>query len=429
MHFPLRLFSLAAILFCHWQQAANAQDWPRFRGPDGMGVSPNINLPARWSETSNLHWKVNLPGPGSSSPIIYGERLFLTCSTGKGRELKRHLLCFDKMTGKKLWQQTVDAAQPEDRYSGYLTEHGYASNTPTCDGQRVYAFLGKSGVFAFDLDGKKVWSFDVGKQSSNRRWGSAASPILLKDLLIINAGEEGRAIFALDKATGKQIWKAAGNSLELAFGTPVIAKLNNGTQELLISAVGELWSIYPSTGKLKAYKTLRLNGNITPSVVFENDIAYTFGGYPSTGGQAIKMGGRKVLPESDVLWSTQIGSYVATPLLHDGHLYWVTDKGQAVCLNAASGEEIYRQRLKELKSGGRPFYASPVYVDGKIIVPSRRSGIFVFAAKPKFEQLGINRFEDDSNFNASIAVSSERLFLRSDESLYCVGHNQNLRKK
>lgn len=403
------------------QSSVGAQDWNRFRGPDGMGISENKSVPETWSESENLIWKSKLPGAGASSPIVIGAKVFVTCYSGSSRTMKRHLICFDKNSGKEIWQKSIDAVQPEDSYSGYLREHGYASNTPTSDGEMVFAFFGKSGVYAFDMDGNQKWKFDVGQQSSNRRWGSAASLVMYKDLVIVNAGEEGRAIFAIKKATGEQVWKAPGAALELAYGTPVIAKLNDESEELLISAVGELWSIFPETGKLKAYKSLNLTGNITPSIVFKNDVAYTFGGYPSTVGQAIKIGGSKVLPDSDVVWSTQIGSYVPTPVLYKDHLYWVTDRGQAICLKADSAEKVYQERLRGLKTGGRPFYASPVVVDGKIIVPSRKSGIFVFAAEPKFEQIAVNKFEDDSEFNGTVAVSESRLYFRSNEYLYCVG--------
>ncbi len=209
--------------------------------------------------------------------------------------------------------------------------------------------------------------------------------------------------------------------MELAYGTPVIAKPAGGVDEVLISAVGELWSINPESGKLNAYKTLRLTGNISPSIVYSDDVAYTFGGYPSTEGQAVKIGGRKVLPESDIVWSTRTGSYVATPLLYQDHLYWVTDRGQAISLNAKTGKVVTQERLRGLRSGGRPFYASPVFADGKIIVPSRRSGIFVFEAKPEFKQLAVNKFDDDTDFNGTIAISDQRLYMRSNQFIYCVG--------
>lgn len=414
------LFSLLTAFFV-LNSMTSAQDWTRFRGEDGLGISQDKGIPATWSENENLVWKFKMPGSGSSSPIVVGDKILVTCYSGSPRALKRHLVCLDKKTGDKIWDKEIGATHPEDSYSGYLTEHGYASSTPTSNGKMVFVFCGKSGVFAFDMDGNQKWQADVGTQSSNRRWGSAASPILFEDKVIVNAGEEARAIYAFDQATGEQAWKADGGSLELAYGTPTIAKLKNGTQELLISAVGELWSINPKNGKLNAYMTLRLRGNVSPSIVFAEDVAYTFGGYPSTEGQAIKIGGRKVLPESDILWSTRTGSYVATPLLYEGHLYWVTDRGQAICMKADSGKVVYQERLRGLKSGGRPFYASPVYVDGKIIVPSRRSGVFVFAAKPEFEQLAVNKFDDDSDFNGTIAVSESKIYLRSNNFLYCVG--------
>ena len=194
-------------------QLVGASDWPRFRGPDGAAVSVETNLPVTWSDTENLKWKAPLPGPGSSSPILSGERVFVTCysrygidrrNPGKPEDLKRHLLCLNAADGKTIWKRTVDAVLPEDPYQGYLREHGYASSTPVADGQRVYVFFGKTGVLAFDVEGNPLWRTDLGGESSNRRWGSASSPILYENLVIVNASEEGRSLVALDKMTGKE---------------------------------------------------------------------------------------------------------------------------------------------------------------------------------------------------------------------------------
>lgn len=417
----IRFLSLLSVSFITLVSPSGADDWARFRGPGGLGISQDTGVPTQWSEEENLVWKFKLPGSGSSSPIVIGDKVFVTCHAGSPSALKRFLVCLNKVSGDKVWEQEIGAINPEDSYRGFIQEHGYASSTPTSDGKMVYVFCGKSGVYAYDLEGNQKWHAPVGTQSSNRRWGSASSPIVYKDKVIVNAGEEARAIIAFDKSSGKELWRADGGSLELAYGTPTIAKPTNGTDELLISAVGELWSINPESGKLNAYKTLRLTGNISPSIVYSNDVAYTFGGYPSIEGQAIKVGGRKVLPESDVVWSTRTGSYVATPLLYEDHLYWVTDRGQAISMNAKTGDVVQQVRLRGLKSGGRPFYASPVYVDGKIIVPSRRSGIFVFEANPEFKQLAVNKFDDDTDFNGTIAISDSRLYLRSNQFIYCVG--------
>ena len=216
---------------------ASAADWLRFRGPGGDGISVEAEIPLTWSETQSLAWRTPLPGPGSSSPIVSGDRAFVTSYSGYGvrdvsdgskEGLKRHLVCVRLEDGEVLWTKTIAAEMPEDDHAGYLTEHGYASSTPVTDGQQVFVFLGKSGVLAFDMDGNEQWRVGVGKESSNRRWGSAASPVLYKDTVIVNASEEGRAILALDKQTGQEVWKAEAASLELTYGTPTLVDLPDG---------------------------------------------------------------------------------------------------------------------------------------------------------------------------------------------------------
>ena len=241
-----------------------AEDWRRFRGPDGRGVRLESEAPLKWSDTEKLKWKAPLPGPGSSSPIVVGKRVFVTCYSGEGDALKRHIVCVNRADGEPVWSKSIDAVQPEDGYRGYITEHGYASNTPVTDGERLYVFLGKSGVIAFDLDGNEAWRVSVGTESSNRRWGSAASLVLYKDTVIVNASEESQSIQALDKATGKQIWNAEAGSLELAYGTPTLVELEDGRPRLLIGVPSELWALNPDNGKLAWYAETNLTGNICP---------------------------------------------------------------------------------------------------------------------------------------------------------------------
>ena len=412
-----------------------ASDWKRFRGPNGSGVSDEKNLPISWGDSDswidseNLKWKIPLPGVGSSFPIVVGDRVFVTCYSGYGldskspgdiKDLKRHLLCLDAKSGKIIWQKDVEAVLPEDQYRGYIREHGYASNTPVSDGERVYVFFGKTGVLAYDMDGAKLWQVSVGSGSSNRRWGSAASPILYKNLVIVNASEESRSIIALDKTTGKEIWKAESNKLELSYTTPVIVPLDKGQQELVISMPREVWGLNPDTGKTNWYAGINLSGNISPSPMTANGIVYVFGGYPSIGGVAIRTGGKGDVTDSHVMWSTADASYITTPVIFGEHLYWVSDKGYAYCMEADTAEVIFREKL-EISGGGNPFYASVVLADGKIYAVSRKNGTFVFAAKPQFQQLAHNQLaSDDSDFNASPAISNGRIFLRSNTYLYCI---------
>jgi len=410
---------IVVLLLCG--TVAVAEDWSRFRGPDGAGISADAAIPVTWNESENLKWKTPLPGAGSSSPIVVGDRIFVTSFSGEGQSLERQLVCIDRKDGAIQWTQSVVAEQPEDAYQGYLKEHGYASSTPVSDGNSVFAFFGKSGVIAFDLDGTQLWKVSVGKESSNRRWGSAASLTLYKDTVIVNASEESQSVRALDKATGKEAWKASAGSLELAYGTPTLVKVDDNRSELVMGVPGEVWGLNADTGKLTWYAETTLTGNICPSVVIDGDIAFVFGGYQSSGSHAIRVGGKGDVTDSHMVWSTRNSSYVATPILHEGHLYWVDDRGQAFCVEAKSGELVYRERLKGVDSGGRPFYASPVLAGGKLYVVSRWNGTFVFAAKPEFEQIAQNKFEsDESDFSATPAISNGELFLRSGKFLYCV---------
>jgi outer membrane protein assembly factor BamB len=424
-----RLASVAAAILLT-TAAASAADWPRFRGPGGLGLGESA-VPLEWSDEKNLLWKAPLPGPGSSSPVIHGDDVFVTCYSGYGvpadrggepAQLARHLLCIDRQTGAEKWRRDVPGALPEDTYEGFLTEHGYASSTPVVDADAVYAFFGKSGVIAFDRAGKELWRVGVGKESSNRRWGSAASLIRHGDLVIVNAAEESQSIRGLDRRTGREVWKAEAAALELAYGTPAIARLADGREEIVVAVPSEVWGLDPATGKIRWYASHALTGNISPSVIVDGDVVYVFGGFRSAGSLAVRAGGSGDVTKSHVLWTSKASSYVATPLLHDGHLYWIDDRGQAFCSSAATGAQVYRSRVAEITGGGRPVYASPVLSDGRLIVATRWGGTLVLPAKPDYAVLACNRFAgDESDFSGTPAIADGRLYLRSGRFLYCVG--------
>lgn len=398
---------------------ASAGDWPQFLGPGGLARSSET-VPTSWDDTENVGWKVDLPGSGSSSPIIVGNQIILTCYVDAPVPL-RQVICFDKSDGKKDWSVDFPIDYREDGYRGYITEHGYASNSPVTDGENIYVFLGKGGVHSISLAGEKNWSVDVGKGSSNRQWGSAASLLLFEDSVIVNAAEESRAIIALDKATGKEVWRQDADMLELTYGTPRIVNAEGEVPELVISVPGEIWSMNPRTGKLMWYCESPMTGNVSPSIILDGETIYSFGGYRASGSIAVKVGGKDDVTDSHVQWSNRSSSYVATPLLVDGRFYWIDDRGIAYCTSAKDGEVIYKSRVNDLESG-RPVYASPVLIGDKIYVVTRRSGTVVYAPTEEFEPIAKNRFADDeSDFNASPAVSDGKLYLRSDKSLYCIG--------
>src|SRR5262245_5741367 len=267
---------LVALCFILCTLPAGAADWPGFRGPGGLAVAEDKELPTTWDGTKNLVWKVKLPGPGGSSPITLGDRVFVTCYSGYGAgedgeqaDLRRHLICVDKKTGEIKWDKAVKAATPETEYNaqGFIGRHGYASSTPATDGQRVYAFFGKTGVFAFDLDGKQLWKAKVGTDTHD--WGSAPSPVPYKDLVIVNAGVESGSLIALRKKDGEQAWKYGG--IDSSWGTPVLVDVKGGKQELVLSMQGKVIGVDPESGK-ELWKCDGIHDYVCPSVVAKDGI-------------------------------------------------------------------------------------------------------------------------------------------------------------
>ena len=414
--------------------AEKAANWPQWRGPNGDGIAHGEKATITWSETKNLKWKLKLPGYGASSPIVWNDRIYLTCYTGYGTGVRggssanmmRHLVCVDAKTGKLIWQKKLKPTKSEDNYSGMgVPEHGYATSTPATDGKAIYVFLAKSGMAAFDLKGEKLWQTSVGSNSSRKRWGSSSSPVIHGDLVFINALQEGYKIFALNKTDGKIVWQwgpSAPSSYQDTYGTPALVKAKDKT-ELVLAVPGEIWSFDTRNGEISWYAYTNVGagrGNVSPSVIAGDGALYAFGGRPGSG-VAVKLGGKGEVKESSQLWTSRSSPYVPSPVYHEGHLYWMDRSGYAVCLNAKTGREAYRERLKST-SRTPQFYASPVVVDGKIISVSRNAGTFVLEAAPKFNQLAQNTFASDrSVFNGSPAISNSRIYLRSDTHLYCVG--------
>jgi outer membrane protein assembly factor BamB len=416
-----KLLPLVALCLALSTLLAFAANWPNFRGPGSSGVSEEKGLPARWSDRENVVWKTPLPGPGASSPITSGDRVFVTCYTGYGipgkrggsqKDLQRHLLCLDRKKGTILWGKKVDAKLPETGYGGFITRHGYASSTPATDGKRVYVFFGKSGVLAYDLDGKQLWKVSVG--TGTHGWGSASSPVLYKDLVIVNAGVESGAVVALNKANGKEVWTYPG--IRRTWGTPALVDGKGGKQELALSVPGKVLGLDPENGK-ELWRCEGINDYICPSVVVKAGVVYAIGGRSATA-LAVRAGGRGDVTGTHRLWDKIVGANVPSPVVFGDHLCWVNDNGMAYCLRARDGATVYSQHLR----GSGTVYASITIADGKVYAVSRTRGTFVLAAKPKFALLAHNTLKSDrSVFNGSPAVSNGQLLIRSDKCLYCIG--------
>ena len=414
--FPSGIFSTAAA-------APKENDWPQFRGTGALGRSEAKGLPLTWSDEKNVVWKAALPGPGASSPIVLGDRIFITSFTGfatSSREpgemtnLKRHLLCLNLADGKIIWDTAVPAEMPEqDRIR---EGHGYASSTPVADAERVYAFFGKTGVFAFDHSGKQLWKTKVGDKLNG--WGSATSPVLYKDYLIVNASIESDSLVALDKKTGKEVWRA--NVSNESWHAPVFVTAPDGSTEVVAAKNGRVLGFNADTGEALWNVKTGIPWYMCPTPVVQDGIVYVIGGRTPNGALAIRAGGRGDVTASHVVWKVGKGSNVPSPILHDGHLYFAHENlGIVYCLNAKTGELVFEERIEP--SPGQ-IYASPVMGDGKIYFTGRGGRTVVIAASPKFEKLGENTLESNRGmFNSSPAISGNRILLRSNRALYCLG--------
>jgi len=406
-----------------------ASDWTGFRGPGTRGVSDETSLAVKWSETENLAWKTQLPGPGSSSPIVLGDQVFVTCYSGYGLDknkpgdinnLKRHLLCINATDGEVIWDKTVPASQPEDTYKGMFREHGYASQTPATDGERIYVFFGKSGVLAFDLKGNQLWQTSVGAGSDQKRWGSASSPVLYKNMVIVNAWDESKTLYALDKKTGKEIWKKDLSETELTFSTPVLTDRKDGRAELVVVLPAQVWGLDPETSQQLWVAHIDINDTIIPTPVIVDGVAYIHGGGPSSSGSlALRTGGEGDVTKTHIVWTAKDVTSPPSPVVLGGLMYWVDSYARACCMETATGKLRYSEKVPV--TGRFAIYASAVAAEGRIYVVTRKNGVFVLAAKPEFEIIAHNELpSDDSDFNASPAISNKRMFIRSNRFLYCV---------
>lgn len=413
---------------------AVAEDWPRFRGPMGSGVANSgTAVPSTWSPKANLAWKVEMPGPGASSPIIVGNKAFVTCYSGYGLDqsnpgelenLVRHLVCVDMQTGKKLWQKDVKVVLPEDPYSGIgVTAHGYASHTPVSDGKNVYAFFGKSGVHAFDMDGNKLWSAEVGKESDPTRWGSSSSPIVFDNLVIVTASAESQSIVALDKSSGKEVWRQEAKGLDGMWGTPALVKIDDSRTDLVMCVSKELWGLNPKTGKMRWLADATGAQNAYSSIIQDGSRVFAVTGRGG-GSVAVDAGGSGDISKTNTVWTGGVSGSFASPVRHESKIYAIA-RGIVTVMDTDTGEQLERLRLKGGEQTGGRFgsldYPSPIVVGDRLFYMNGSGQMYVFALGDKMEQLAVNKVTNDKEiFWGTPAVSNDKLVIRSSENLYCV---------
>jgi outer membrane protein assembly factor BamB len=419
---------------------AAEDNWPRWRGSDGSGVAKEGKYTDEWSPEKNIAWKVPVDGKGHSSPVIWGDHLFITTAIRggpSGHKAPDHLgydlkpgyknpdseasdynytlkvLAFDAKTGKPLWEQTAyDGIMWDDRHK----KNTYASNTVVTDGKLVYAFFEAPGLYAYDFSGKLVWKTSLGNIAKGGM-GPGTSPILFENLLILQIDQEmgeGSAIVAVDKTNGKEVWRTA-RTTRRTWGTPILVQAN-GRTELMATGAEMIAAYDPRTGK-QLWRADGLQNHPIPSAVAGHGLVFFTAGYPRKKVIAVKPGGDGDISKTDaIVWTYDKGtSYVASPVVHGDYLYTMTDGGIITCLDAKTGALVYE--------GARPpvagSYRSSLAAFGdKILQTSEDGDTFIFRAGPKHEILKTNSVGEP--VWASLAFAHDTIYIRGEKHLFAV---------
>ena len=386
------------------------EEWPGWRGPRGDGTSTEKGIPLRWSATENVRWKAPIPGKGHSSPIVWGDRVFVTTCDERTRE--RLLLCLDGSGGKLLWQRRVLRA-PLERKNRL---NSYASSTPVTDGKHVWvSFLEGTKkhvwVVCYDVQGKEVWRRSPGKLHAAH--GFCSSPLLHKGMVILNGDQDALAyIVALDKATGEERWRADRPNRTRSYCPPVIFDVA-GKKQLVLSGSKCVASYDPDTGK-QYWIVDGPTDQFVASLVETRGILMMTGGYPTLHILGIRPDGSGNVTKSHVAWHVRKhASYVPSPIAHGEHFFVVSDGGMASCLEAPTGKYLWTKRL------GKHHSASPVSAEGRLYFLADDGQTYVIKASGTFELLATNELGEKCV--ASPAISRGRIFLRSARRLYCIG--------
>jgi outer membrane protein assembly factor BamB len=436
----MRMLSLVAkvaitcLLPCQAGPVEAQQGWPQWRGPLGTGVAPHAQPPIEWSETRHVRWKTALPGKGHSTPIVWGERVFLTTAIPYGEAVKPRfvrpgahdnlattqahefaVLAVSRKTGKILWQQTVHKAVPHE--AGHITA-SLASGSPVTDGEHLFAFFGSYGLYCLDTSGKLLWKKDLGEMHSKHGHGEGSSPALFGDTLIVNWDHEEQSfVVALDKRTGKQRWRVA-RAEDTSWATPIVVE-HKGAAQVVVPGTNRLRGYDLATGGL-IWECGGLSSNIVASPVAANGFVYAGSSYDTRAMLAVRLDGAKgdITGSNQVVWTRRRGTpYVPSPLLYGGSLYNLQHyQGTIVRLDVKTGEEQGGPfRLGAI----RDVYASPVGAAGRIYVTSREGVTQVMShGDPTPKMLATNRLDD--SFSASAALVARELYLRGERSLYCI---------
>lgn len=423
-----------------------AQNWPSFRGTNAAGVADGQSLPDQWSGEKgiNIKWKARIEGLAHSSPVVWGDRVFVTTAiSGKGQASFRpglygdgtassdrsvhkfRVLCLDRKAGKVLWDRTAFEGEPREKRHIKST---YANATPATDGRYVVAFFGSQGLFAYDMNGQLVWKKDLGRIDAGAydvpdyEWGTASSPIIYEGKVYVQVDQQkGSFITAFDLKSGRELWRTSREELP-SWGTPTVYP-GKKRAELITNASNFIRGYDPESGK----ELWRLGGSskiTAPTPIFDGEfIVIASGRRPEAPIFVLKGGASGDITLKDgqtssesVVWSKQrVGSYMPTPLIYQGHLYVLQNQGILACYDLATGAEKYTDRIPHEGSG---FSASPVAADGRIYLSSEDGDIFVVKAGPKFELIGRNPM--GQLLMATPAISQGMIFVRGERDLFAI---------
>jgi outer membrane protein assembly factor BamB len=430
--------------------AAPGGNWPQWRGPLQNGIAPLADPPTTWSETENIRWKVKIPGIGSATPLVWDNLVFVQTAIPTGKKVEAappaaseeadaksaekgpgkgpggrrggakpsevyqfSLLCLDRATGKVLWQQTACEQVPHE---GTHPDGTFSSSSGLTDGKHVWAYFGSRGIYCYDFQGKLVWSKDLGDMRIAAGFGEGSSPALYKDTLIVNwDNEDGSFIIALDKNTGKELWKQTREE-RTSWSTPLVIE-KDGKAEVVVSATGKIRSYDPASGKVN-WECAGMTRNVIPTPVTDNEWVYCASGFQGSSLLAIKLGKTGDLAGTEAIaWSHKKSTpYVPSPLLYNGRLFFFSgNNAMLTCLDAKTGQVLIDAERVE---GMQGVYASPVGAAGRVYLTGRNGTIVVIKDSGKLEVLATNKLEDKTD--ASPVAVGKDLLLRGRENLYCI---------
>jgi len=400
-----------------------AANWPAWRGPEGTGVAREKNLPLHWGTNENVRWRTPLPERGNSTPIVWRNQVFLTQPDAGGK--RRTLMSLDRATGKLIWQQGVSVSENETTHE----TNPQGSSSPVTDGERVIAWFGSAGLSCYDLAGKELWHRELGPQKHIWGWGS--SPMLHGDLCYLNFGPgEPSFLLAVDKKTGKDVWKVSEPNADSgekkpgqekavwvgSWSTPLVIQAG-GREELILTWPKRVLAFEPKTGK-ELWSCAGINPLVYTSPLYEpsKEILVAMGGFSGMA-LAVKAGGSGDVTETRRLWQhPKTKQRIGSGVIADGHIYILNDPGVAECFELETGKLVWEERLRgpAAKSDN---WSSMVLADGKLYAVNQGGDAFVLRASPKFEVLATNSLHEATI--GSMAVSDDDLFIRTQKALWC----------